>query len=128
MNGREIMKSFEEYFKKNNLFFFDYALKDNLKNYFEYDSKYQALLEWIDRELRSEQITQNIINPAIKEDGYTNGDLERFKEASMNVAMLLSFRNLLVDSTTTTTIRDNIEYSICKIYNIEYKKEFNGYI
>lgn len=128
MDIETLIKLLEKQYIKNNKEFFSYAWRENLTNYFEEDSKYQALIEWIDAELKSAQAVQNVFNPADKIDGYTNAYFDTFKKVSMNLAILLNFKHLLLNTNTTTTMRDNIEYSICKIYNVKYNKELNSYI
>lgn len=128
MDIETLIKLLEKQYIKNNKEFFSYAWRENLTNYFEEDSKYQALVEWIDAELKSAQDLQNMFNPADKTEDYINSFFDTFKEASMNLAILLNFKHLLLHTNTTTTMRDNIEYSICKIYNIKYNKELNSYI
>lgn len=128
MSVEKLMKLLAKQYRKNNKVFFSYAWRENLTNYFEKDSKYQALVEWIDKRLELAQDLQNVFNPADKIDGYTNAYFDTFKETSMNLAILLNFKSLLLHTNTTTTMRDNIEYSICKIYNVKYNKELNSYI
>lgn len=128
MDVEKLMKLLEEQYKKNDKVFFSYAWRENIESFIEQDSKYQALVEWIDAQLKLAQDLQNVFNPADKIDGYTNADFNIFKEASMNLAILLNFKHLLLHTNTTTTMRDNIEYCICKIYNIKYNKGLNCYI
>lgn len=128
MSVDKLIELLEKQYKKNNKEFFSYAWRENIKNFIEQDSKYQTLVEWIDTQIELAQDLQNVFNPADKTEDYINSYFDTFKEASMNLAILLNFKHLLLHKNTTTTMRDNIEYSICKIYNIKYNKELNSYI
>lgn len=128
MDFEKLVTLIEKQFVKNNEMFFSYAWRENLNEYITEESRYVALVQWIDSEILNYQETINVFNPADKVDGYTNGFFKLYKEACGNVAMLLNMRSILFDSRTTKEMRKNIEDTVCKIWNVKYNKELGVYL
>ena len=123
----KILNSIEKELQKNNKAFFSYAWRENIINFIECESKYEALLKWINSTIYTQTIGINVFNPADKTDTYTNEYFKNYMESLKNFAFLVNMRDILCDQRTTTQMRDNIEYTICKVYNIHYNKELNEY-
>ncbi len=96
----------------------------------EQESKYSKLVDWIDREIKDKMTTANFFSPADmdKVGDYTNNFFETFREQLSDIAMLTYFRELLLDDRTTTKMRENIEYSIGKVFGIHYDEYLKDYV
>lgn len=128
MKVENLMNLIEKFMIKNNEYFFSYSWRENICNFLESESRYEKLVKWIDSTLNSERITINIFNPSDKTEEYTVAYFKNYKESCANIAMLLNFKSILLDTRTNTTMRKNIETSICKLFNIKYSDLMKEYI
>lgn len=128
MNFDRVVKELEKQFSKNKITFFSYAWREKLNEYLEEESRYVALIEWIENEINTYQEIINIFNPADKKESYTRGHFSSYKDACANIAMLLNMHGILCDPHTTIEMRANIEETICKIYKIKYVENLSVYI
>lgn len=114
-------------FKANNQIFFSYAWREKLKNILTEESKYSRLVEWINERIESEFVIINIFNPADKDETFTNARMKEYLDACQNVSLLVNARTIILDNNCTTQMRDNWEYTLCKLFNLKYSSEL-GYI
>jgi hypothetical protein len=66
--------------------------------------------------------------PAHRQDGYTRGHLTTYLTAIQKLAVLVHFRELLLDGRTTEQMRENIAYTLEKLYNIWYSEHLKEYV
>ena len=102
--------------------------KENAGAFLEQSSKFARLVEWIDKELRVYAQLVNVFSPADKTKDYTTSEFSQWREQVHYVAELIYFRGMLLDGRTTTEQRQNISYTMQKIYGIEYNEEIGGYV
>ena len=116
----------------NNSFghYFSYAWREAIGEMLEQESKYSKLVDWIDREIKDKMTTANFFSPADmdKIGDYTNDFFETFREQLSDVATLTYFREVLLDDRTTTKMRENIEYSIGKVFGVHYDEYLKDYV
>lgn len=108
--------------------FFAMAIHNKQGEYLEETSRFSRLVDWCDNEIRQAGIVLNVFSPADKTKDYTQANFNLWRENIHIIAELLYFRELLVDSRATTEQRNNIEYTICKLYGIHYNEELGGYV
>jgi hypothetical protein len=123
-----IIDSIEKFMIKNNKIFFSYAWRENITEMLSNESKYQKLVEWINKRIESEQIALNVFNPADKSNEYTNEQFNAYKTACQNIAMLINIKYIILDNKCTIQMRENCEYAICKIFNVHYNEFLNIYV
>lgn len=123
----KILKEIEKVFKKSNETFYSYAWRENVCNFLTKESKYNKLIEWIDTTISLNSSVVCAFNPADKDDSYINGYFKTYKESCAIIAMLINFKIILLDSKTSTKMRENIEQTLCKLFNISYTESLNGY-
>lgn len=126
-----IMKAIQKEVGQSNEILFSYAWREKLGeigNFLMQESRYVKLVEWIDKELEMEKKTIAVFCPCDKDENYTNSYFNTYLKAIQKVGVLTHLRELLLASRSTTTMRDNIEYTLCKIYNIKYSEELKDYI
>lgn len=128
MNIDDLLKNIENFMVKNNQQYFSYAWREKIDEYLSTESKYSKLVDWINTQIEFYKNNMNVFNPADKFEDYNNGYFKTYEDACKNIAMLLNFKWMLLDNHCTTEMRENIEYTICKIYKIHYNKELDCYV
>ena len=53
--------------------------------------------------------------------------MKEYLDACKNVAMLVNAKTIILDNKCTTKMRENWEYTLCKLFNLTYNKDL-GYI
>lgn len=128
MDNYELLRNIEQFMIKNNQTFFSYSWREKINEFMSSESKYSRLIDWINDQIEYYRNNLNVFNPADKTDDYNNSYFKTYEDACKNVAMLLNFKWILLDNHCTTEMRNNIEYSICKLYKIHYSKELDCYV
>ena len=123
-----LLKNIEKFLIENNEIYFSYAWREKINEFLSDESKYSRLIDWINNEINNYKENLNLFNPADKIDGYTNSFLKTYRDSCMNLTMLLNFKYILLDNRTTMSMRENIEYTICKLYNIHYNDLLKIYV
>lgn len=108
--------------------FFLYAWREGIANILETESKYARLVKWINGEIESAKTMVNVFAPAIRTADYRNAEIKQYLEQMQRLAVLTHSKELLLDERTTTEMRENIEYALCKLYGIHYSKELLCYV
>jgi hypothetical protein len=127
----DIEKSIKETLKKTSGTYFSYAWRDMLQGVsemLEAEGKYSRLVDWIDKEVEFCNKTKDIFSPADKDEKTTVAMVNTYCELMQKMAILIHCRLLLVDSQTTRQMRENIEYTICKLYGVHYSEELEQYL
>ena len=123
----EILKAIEKSFCENTQTYFSYAWKQNIGEMLENESKYASLVSWIDKEIETCKTIINIFCPADKTEDYTNADIRNYLSYIQKFSVLTHCKLLLLDGRSDIKMRENIEYALCKLYNISYSEELNNY-
>ena len=108
--------------------FFAMAWREQAGALLEQASRFEKLADWCDKEIRQASIGVNVFSPADKTDDYTKGNAQIWRSSIHYLAELIYFRALLMDNRTTNEQRQNIEYTICKLYGIAYNKTLGDYL
>lgn len=108
--------------------YFSYAWRDKVDEMLAEESRYTKLVEWLDKEIRQKLSLVNMFCPADRTEDYKNSFFQTYMEQMKDIAVMTHFRELLLDNRTTTQMRENIEYTICKVYKIHYSEFLNDYI
>lgn len=128
MNVDDLLENIEKFMIDNNKVFFSYAWRENVINILNNEDRYSKLIDWINKEIETQKINMNIFNPADKVIEYTNEFFKNYETACKNIAMLLNFKEVLLSEKCTIKMRENIEYTICKVFNIKYNEMLNDYV
>ena len=128
MNVDDLLENIEKFMIDNNKVFFSYAWRENVNNLLSSEYRYSKLIDWINKEIETQKNNMNIFNPADKVIGYTNEYFKNYETACKNIAMLLNFKEVLLSEKCTIKMRENIEYTICKVFNIKYNEMLNDYV
>lgn len=119
----KIEESIKKLFEKNNQEFFSYAWRENISNFLSNENRYTCLLEWINERIDIEMAIINCFNPADKDETFSIGNMKDYLKSCETVAMLENAKAIILDEKCTTKMRENWEYTICKLFNIVYNKE-----
>lgn len=125
MNIDKIINNIAYFFRKNNQVFFNYAWREKINNILTTESKYSKLIDWINNEIENERINLNVFNPADKTKTYSNSVFKKYTDSCQNIALLLNAKYIILDKDCTTEMRDNWEYTLCKMFKIKFNEELN---
>lgn len=128
MKSEDLIDAIKNEYSKSHEEFFGYAWREKLSDILIWENKYSKLIEWIDVKIDECLKSINIFNPADKFEEYTNEYFNNYKTACGNLAMLLNFKLIILDKRCSTKMRRNIEYTICKIFEIKYNDMLQRYI
>lgn len=128
MDVDDLLINIRDFMINNNKVFFGYAWRENVNNLLSSEDRYSKLIDWINKEIETHKNYMNIFNPANKVIGYTNEFFKNYETACKNIAMLLNFKEVLLDGKCTIKMRENIEYTICKVFNIKYNEMLKDYV
>lgn len=125
-----ILKAIEKEIIKGNTEFFSYAWREKLQegNFLEKESKYSKLVNWIDNEIELTNSIKNVFCPADKNSNTTLAMVNTYLNLMQKLAVLIHCKELLLDKRSTTKMRENIEYTLCKIYKIHYNENLKSYV
>lgn len=126
-----VLNAIKKELKKSNIEFFEYAWREKLtelSDFLEEESKYAKLVEWINKRIDFFNDTKNVFSPADKNEKTSVSMVNTYMELMKNIAVLIHCREILLDKQSTNKMRDNIEYTLCKIFKIHYNKELGEYI
>ena len=118
----------EKQYGKQNAEFFAMAWRQMEGDLLEQSKRFSKLLDWCDKEIRQASIGVNVFSPADKTEDYTQGNVQLWRSSVHYLAELVYFRGVLMDSRTTNEQRQNIEYTICKLYGIAYNETLGDYV
>lgn len=108
--------------------YFSYVWREKVIETLTEESKYTKLVRWLDREIEQTASTVNIFCPADKTENYSNKFFQTYLEQMKNLAVMIHFRELLLDERTTTQMRENLEHTVCKLYGIHYSEFLDDYV
>ena len=128
MEKEAFLSYLEDSMIENNLEFMNFALKEQVTNFLEQNSKYAKLVEWLDSEIEFYKNNMVAFNPSLRNDDYINAYFKNYDEACKNIAMLLNLRFILVNKHCTNEMRENIEYTICKVFGVHYNDNLEAYV
>ena len=116
----QISKSLDGYFNMN--------WTTEIGKMLEEGSKFNSLVRLLDDEIELCRILVNGNCPAHRQDGYTRGHLTAYLTAIQKLAVLVHCQEMLLDERTTEQMRENIAYTLEKLYNIRYSEYLKEYI
>ena len=128
MQAEDLIKAVEKEYGKSKDEYFNYAWREKITECLNEENKYSKLIEWINERIDLNKININIFNPADKTKQYNNGFFNLFKKSCEEMAMLINFKIIILDKRCSMQMRENVEYAICKIFNVCYNKELDSYI
>lgn len=128
MDSQKLIEAIEKEYDKSLDTFFSYAWREKVDEFLDDESKYSRLVDWINEQIDLCKDNINIFNPADKIKQYSNGFFNIYSNACKNIAMLLNFKGIILDKRCTTKMREDIEYTICKVFNIHYSEQLKIYI
>jgi hypothetical protein len=131
MKIEEVVKALENELSKSQGIFFGYAWREKLGELGEFlqeESKYAKLVEWIETEIAQCNEVKDVFCPADKNESTTVSMVQVYKDLMQKLAILVHCKQLLLDGRTTMKMRENIEYTLCKLYDLHYSEELETYI
>lgn len=117
---RELNGSFIQYFS--------YAWREKVNEMLTTESKYSKLVDWLNKEIESRLSMVNIFSPADRMEDYKTEFYRTFREQLSDISFMIYLRELLLDEKSTTQMRENIEYTICKVFGTKYSEYLKDYI
>lgn len=124
----DFKKALAERYGEQNAEFFAMALHEQAGEFLEQSSRFSKLAEWCEKEMRQAGAVLNVFSPADKNADYTQERAKMWLENVHYFAELTYFHGILLDHRTTTAQRENIEYTICKLYGVHYNEYLGDYV
>lgn len=115
-------------FNKMNETYYEHIWDKRIDMWLLEDSKYNKLSEWCENKIESYQHFINIFSPVHKDNTYSQNDFKAYKKYVEEFAILIHLNSLLCNPKCNEQERENIEYTLCKTFNILYDKQLNTYI
>lgn len=94
----------------------------------EKQNRWGKLIAWIDRRLDDLAIVTNVMTPANRDEDYKKRDLDDWLENMKDIAVLTSCELILLDDKATEVQRDNVEYTLRRLFGVEWSENFNDYV
>jgi uncharacterized membrane protein YebE (DUF533 family) len=123
----KILRKIENELNKSFIEYFSYAWRENLDEMLTTESKYSKLVQWLNNEIEKRVSVMNCFSPADYDD-YTSEFYKAFREQLSDISFMIYLRELLLDSKTTRKMRENIENTIEKVFNVKYSEQLKDYI
>lgn len=124
----KILRKIEREINNSFITYFSYAWRENLNEMLTTESKYSKLVNWLNKEIESKMSTANCFSPADKTEDYTNDFYRIFRELLSDISFMIYLREILLDERTTTQMRENIEYTIEKVFGTHYSEYLEDYV
>lgn len=125
---RKVLRKIEKELNNSFIQYFSYGWREKISEILTTETKYSKLIERINKEIEDKISMANVFCPADKTEDYTNDFFRNYMDAMRDFAVLIHLRELLLDERTTTQMRENIEYTIEKVFGIKYNKFFEDYV
>lgn len=124
----QIIQALKSKFDTLNLTFYQNIWEKRVYNWLLEDDKYSKLADWCSREIEVLGDISSVFSPINKSDKYSMDDFKTYKDSIGNLAIIVHLRSILVSAKCSDQERKNIEYALCKIFNIAYSDTANEYI
>lgn len=128
MGKDEIEYNLAKEFKALNTEMFAAEWRKNITDMQLRKRRYDALLQWINVQIKRFEIDVKILNPADKNAEYTQKDFKQFFRSMAQLGVLVQFRELLQDPKCTSAQAENIEYTIEKMFYVYYDASVDYYL
>lgn len=128
MDSNKIINAIRAEILACNDVFFDFVWRNKIENILTEESRFSALANWCETELKLREKILQCFNPADKTDKYSIADFQNFQKQLNEIAMLIWARETLLDSHCTEEQRTNVEYTICKIFVIRWCEQLKTYV
>lgn len=128
MRSEDLIKAIEKQYAKSRDTYFSYAWREKVDEWLDNESRYARLVDWINERIEDKQTTIDVFSPADKGEWYTNDYFKSYRSACEEIAMLIHLKWLLLDNRCTIKMRENIEYTICKVFNVHYSEMLKCYV
>ena len=128
MDSNKIINAIRAEILACNGVFFDFVWRNKIENILTEESRFSALANWCETELKLREKILQCFNPADKTDKYSIADFQNFQKQLNEIAMLIWAKETLLDSRCTEQQRTNVEYTICKIFMIRWCEQLKTYV
>lgn len=128
MDSCDLIKAIELEYRKSKDMYFGYAWREKINEILSNESKYARLVEWINERIDFNREVIDLFNPADRTEIYSNGFFKTYCNACKELAMLINFKEIILDNRCTTKMRENVEYVICKVFGVYYNETLGCYV
>lgn len=125
---RKVLRKIERELNGSFIQYFSYAWREKVNEMLTTESKYSKLVDWLNKEIENRLSTANIFSPADRTEDYKTEFYHTFREQLSDISFMVYLRELLLYEKSTTQMRENIEYTICKVFGTKYSEYLEDYI
>lgn len=94
----------------------------------ERQNRWGKLVAWTDRRLDELAVATNVMTPANRDEDYKKRDLDGWLDNMKDIAVLTSCELILLDEKATEAQRENIEYTLEKLFGVRWSEYLNDYV
>ena len=94
----------------------------------ERQNRWGKLVAWTDRRLDELAVATNVMTPANRDEDYKKRDLDSWLDNMKDIAVLTSCELILLDEKATEGQRENIEYTLGKLFGVRWSEYLNDYV
>lgn len=91
-------------------------------------SKQDKLIKWLNKKIEEKMLSVNKFLFVNRDDKEYDNLLDNSREQLSDISFMIYLRELLLDEKSTTQMRENIEYTICKVFGTKYSEYLEDYI
>lgn len=125
---RKVLRKIERELNGSFIQYFSYAWREKVNEMLTTESKYSKLVDWLNKEIENRLSTVYIFSPADRTEDYKTEFYRTFREQLSDISFMIYLRELLLNEKSTTQMRENIEYTICKVFGTKYSEYLEDYI
>ena len=94
----------------------------------ERQNRWGKLVAWTDRRLDELAVATNVMTRASRDEDYKKRDLDSWLDNMKDIAVLTSCELILLDEKATEAQRENIEYTLEKLFGVRWSEYLNDYV
>ena len=125
---KDLVDAIEKRLKKEGNLFLPSVWTEAVVKAAEKQNRWGKLIAWIDRRLDDLAIVTNVMTPANRDGDYKKRDLDDWLDNMKDIAVLTSCELILLDEKATEAQRENIEYTLGKLFGVRWDEYLNDYV
>lgn len=125
---KDLVDAIEKRLKKEGNLFLPSLWTEAVVKAAQKQNRWGKLLAWIDRRLDDLSIVTNVMTPANRDEDYKKRDLDSWLDNMKDIAVLTSCELILLDEKATEAQRENIEYTLEKLFGVRWSEYLNDYV
>lgn len=116
-------KTLETELKKINLIMFSYSWREKTAEWLKTETKFTALIHWLDSEISEREKLVAIFNPADNPKQF-----EFYYQQLAELSFMLHAEQNILSPSCSNAMRDNWERKICEFFKVKYSEKLDTFV